>query len=68
VTAVGMALTGPIFTSVCQHPFSIKNDVFQMINGIYVEELSKGDEVMPEKYTEEETVIKISDLQRLKVL
>jgi hypothetical protein len=65
---MGMALTGPLFTSVCQHSVLKFSIFFQMINGIYVEELSKGDEVMPEKYTEEETVIKISDLQRLKVL
>ena len=39
-----------------------------MINGVRVEELSKDDEFMPEKFAEEETVIRISDLQRLKVL
>ena len=38
-----------------------------MINGVFVEELSKGDENMPEKYTEEEAVVKISNLQRLEV-
>ena len=41
---------------------------FQIINGVCVEELSKGDENMPEKYSEEETVIKLSNLQRLEVL
>ena len=40
---------------------------FQMINGVFVEELSKGDDNMPEKYTEEEAVVKISNLQRLEV-
>ena len=40
----------------------------KMINGVRVEELSKDDEFMPEKFAEEETVIRISDLQRLKGL
>lgn len=40
---------------------------FQIMNGVHVEELSIHDDVMPEKYTEGEAVIKLSDLQRLEV-
>ncbi|XP_028399098.1 mucosa-associated lymphoid tissue lymphoma translocation protein 1 homolog isoform X3 [Dendronephthya gigantea] len=35
------------------------------INGIRVDEISKGDRDMPEKYTEDESILKLSNLQRL---